>query len=83
MKLTTHSPEQTINLGKVLGEHLKVGDVLGLIGELGSGKTTLVKGVASGLGIKAEAQVASPTFVLVKEYTGKIPLFLIQFSIKK
>jgi len=75
MRIVTNSPEETIGLGEQLGRHLKAGDVLGLIGELGSGKTTLVKGIASGLGVRKRERVASPSFVLIKEYSGKIPLF--------
>ncbi|MBL7091774.1 MAG: tRNA (adenosine(37)-N6)-threonylcarbamoyltransferase complex ATPase subunit type 1 TsaE [Candidatus Omnitrophica bacterium] len=75
MKIVTNSAEETIRLGGQLGRHLKAGDVLGLIGELGSGKTTLVKGIASGLGVKQRESVSSPSFVLIKEYSGKIPLF--------
>lgn len=75
MKIVTNSPEETIRLGEQLGRHLKAGDVLGLIGELGSGKTTLVKGIASGLRVKEREGVSSPSFVLIKEYAGKTPLF--------
>jgi len=75
MIITTKSAEETIKLGRNLSKLLKPGDVLGLIGELGSGKTTLVRGIASGLGVKEKEGVASPTFVLVKEYRGKIPVF--------
>lgn len=75
MKIITNSPEETVKLGRKLGRHLKAGDVLGLIGELGSGKTTLVRGIASGLGVAGREAVASPSFVLIREYSGKIPLF--------
>ncbi len=75
MKLTTNSAQQTIKLGERLGRHLKAGDVLGLIGELGSGKTTLVKGIAAGLKVSAREEVSSPSFVLIKEYRGRLPLF--------
>ena len=75
MKILTNSAEETVKLGERLGRHLKVGDVLGLIGELGSGKTTLVKGIASGLKVNNREDVLSPTFVLIKEYPGKTPLF--------
>ena len=75
MKVITNSAQETINLGKQLGRYLKAGDILGLIGELGSGKTTLVKGIAQGLGVKDKEDVSSPSFVLIKEYLGRIPLF--------
>ncbi len=75
MKIITNLAQETVELGRQLGKHLKAGDILGLIGELGSGKTTLVKGLASGLGIREREEVCSPSFVLIKEYAGKIPLF--------
>lgn len=75
MKIVTTSAEATIRLGQRLGRYLKAGDVLALIGELGSGKTTLVKGIAQGLGVKQKEHICSPSFVLIKEYTGRIPLF--------
>lgn len=74
MRVITNSPQETIGLGKNLGRHLKTGDCLGLVGGLGSGKTTLVKGIACGLGVKEE-DVSSPSFVLIKEYAGRIPLY--------
>lgn len=69
------SPEETIELGERLSRGLRLGDCLALIGELGAGKTTLVKGLARGLGI-AEDEVRSPTFILIREYrAGRLPLF--------
>lgn len=62
----SNSPEQTRRLGMQLGELLEPGDVICLDGELGSGKTTLVQGVAAGWG--STDQVTSPTFVLVNVY---------------
>ncbi len=66
--------EETIRFGARLAKLLKKGDIVCLFGDLGSGKTTFTKGIAKGLGIK-EALVNSPTFVLMNEYDGKIPLF--------
>ena len=74
MKLITGCAEETIDFGRRLARLLGPGDILGLIGELGSGKTTLIKGIAEGLRVRPEA-VSSPTFVLIKEYQGRIPLF--------
>lgn len=54
---------------------LKAGDLLALTGELGSGKTTFTKGVARGLGVANPEYVNSPSFVLIKEYKGKIDLY--------
>jgi tRNA threonylcarbamoyladenosine biosynthesis protein TsaE len=65
--------EATRALGEALGPVLRVHDVLLLTGDLGAGKTTLVQGIARGLG--AEEHVASPTFTLVREYvSGRIPI---------
>lgn len=66
--VTSTSPGATLALGKWLGRILPVGTTLSLEGGLGAGKTALVKGVALGLGI--EAEVLSPTFILVEEYRG-------------
>ncbi|MBI4581164.1 MAG: tRNA (adenosine(37)-N6)-threonylcarbamoyltransferase complex ATPase subunit type 1 TsaE [Planctomycetes bacterium] len=62
------SVEATRRVGRRLGSHLRVGDVVALVGPLGSGKTTLVKGVAAGAGVSDLRQVNSPTFVIVNEY---------------
>jgi len=75
MIITTASAEDTIKLGEKIAKRLKSGDIVALSGELGAGKTTLVKGIAKGLGVKNYRYVNSPSFVLVKEYRGKIPLF--------
>ena len=75
MKIITKSSQGTIKLGKELGRNLKAGDIVGLTGELGSGKTTLVKGIAAGMGLKRKEEISSPSFVLIKEYSGRIPLF--------
>ena len=69
------SAEQTQRLGQWLGAELKGGDVIGLAGELGSGKTCLVQGIARGLGVPKKEYVRSPTFTLVNQYEGKLPVF--------
>ncbi len=66
--------EQTLRLGEKLAKHLRRGDILCLEGDLGSGKTTLIKGIAKGLKIAPE-KVNSPTFVLMNAYQGKLPLY--------
>jgi tRNA threonylcarbamoyladenosine biosynthesis protein TsaE len=76
-KFASRSPEQTQQLGKRLGELAQAGDVFLLTGELGSGKTCLTQGIAWGLGIKEYA--LSPSFVLIREYTGRLPLYHIDF----
>lgn len=73
-KFITENVDQTIKLAQKLAGFLKKGNVLGLIGELGSGKTTFVKGIAKGLRIK-EDNVVSPSFVLIREYQGSLPLY--------
>lgn len=66
LEFFSRSPQQTQRLGIRLGEQLQIGDLICLQGELGSGKTTFVRGLASGWG--SPAPVSSPTFVLVNEY---------------
>ena len=68
----TNSPAETERVGMLLGERLQPGDVILLTGELGAGKTTFVRGVAQGTGSRAE--VASPTFQLVRVYPGRVQL---------
>lgn len=66
-------PEKTIELAKKLAHILRPGDVLALEGDLGAGKTTFTKGIAEGLEIKRN--VNSPTFTIIKEYRGTLPLY--------
>jgi len=73
MELKSHSPEQTQLLGSYLGELAQENDIFLLTGDLGTGKTCLVQGIARGLGIKEYA--FSPSFVLVREYHGRLPLY--------
>ncbi len=68
MKITTHSTEETIALGRKIGEMLKGGDVVAFEGDLGAGKTTITRGICLGLGLPDN--VTSPTFSLVNEYRG-------------
>ena len=73
-RVETHSLEETLKFGEQLARGLVRGDVLAVSGELGAGKTALVKGIARGLGITQN--VTSPTFTLVHEYVGgRFPLF--------
>ena len=67
--MITTTEKQTITAGKRFSKKLKGGEVVLLIGDLGAGKTTFVKGVAQGLGVKSN--ITSPTFVLMKVYSGK------------
>jgi tRNA threonylcarbamoyladenosine biosynthesis protein TsaE len=71
----TKSERETILLGKKLGRLLAEGDVVALVGELGSGKTCFTKGLAKGLGVAEDIIVTSPSFALVNEYAGRCSLF--------
>ena len=73
ISVDSHSAAETQRFGVLLGEELCRGDVLGLVGPLGAGKTCLVQGIARGIGVDAKVPVTSPTFVLVAEYTGRLP----------
>lgn len=74
-ELISQTPADTAALGRRLGEELRPGHVVGLVGPLGAGKTCLVQGVALGLGVDPGAYVSSPTFTLVNEYQGRLPLY--------
>ena len=69
----THSPEETENIGEHLGKKLPGGTVVAYRGGLGMGKTAFTRGLARGLG--CSGRVTSPTFTIVNEYSGRIPLF--------
>src|SRR5712692_5394635 len=69
--MITHSSEETVALGRELARQLQPPCVVLLEGELGSGKTTLVKGIVAGLGAADEGDVTSPSFTLVHEYGGE------------
>jgi tRNA threonylcarbamoyladenosine biosynthesis protein TsaE len=73
LDLILSSPGETDSFGYALGQLLRGGEVLALIGELGVGKTALVRGIAAGLSVPA-ASVTSPTFLLVHEYQGRLPV---------
>jgi len=70
----THSPEETAALGERLAKYLKGGDIVCLFGDLGAGKTTMIKGIARGLKINPK-KVSSPTFVLMNMYKGRLVLY--------
>lgn len=73
MEFIVNSVEETINLGKKIGQVLKSGAIICLIGDLGTGKTHLTKGIAAGLEIKD--YITSPTFTIVNEYLGRLKLY--------
>jgi tRNA threonylcarbamoyladenosine biosynthesis protein TsaE len=73
--VVTHSPRQTRKWGGKLAKFMKGGEIIGLIGELGTGKTCFVRGVAEGLNVGKEAWIRSPTFTLINEYDGRLPIY--------
>ena len=74
----SNSPAETEAIGRQLAEHINVGEVLALKGELGSGKTLFVKGLVAGLG--SSADVTSPTFTIAHEYRGgRLPVYHFDF----
>ena len=79
--IVTKSAQETYNLGLKISNELKEGNIIGLIGDLASGKTTFVKGILRGLDY--EYEVTSPTFTLVNEYKAKIKVIHIDFYREK
>ena len=77
--LLSEDPEYTFQLGKNLGMLLAPGDVVALVGELGAGKTTLTQGIVRGLGVSEEHYIGSPTFTLINEYEGRMPVYHLDF----
>ena len=74
--VTTNSANETVKFGQKFGSQLKGGEVVALYGNLGSGKTHLIKGIVAGLGAEDAAnEVTSPTFVLVNEYSGRLEVY--------
>ena len=77
--LSSKNPEQTLHWGKLLGMLLDRGDVVALMGQLGAGKTTLTQGIAYGLGVGNDCYVTSPTFTIINEYKGRMPVYHLDF----
>ena len=75
--MITENPEATRRVGRIMGKNLFPGSILALTGELGGGKTTLVQGLGRGLGIKSP--IKSPSFVIIHEYDGPLPLYHFDF----
>jgi tRNA threonylcarbamoyladenosine biosynthesis protein TsaE len=71
-RAVTRSTDETLELARAVGELLRPGDVISLVGELGAGKTVFARGVARALGVTEV--VVSPTFTIVREYEGRVPL---------
>lgn len=74
LKIRSAKPEETLQLGEKLGKLLLPGDFVSLNGDLGAGKTLLVKGMGLGLGISPQS-ITSPTFTIINEYEGVYPLY--------
>ena len=72
VKILSHKPSETYHCGKNFAGILKEGDVVGLYGDLGSGKTLFIQGICSGL--EVQEFVTSPSFTLIQEYSGKLPV---------
>src|SRR5438477_679785 len=77
--LKTTSAEETLEFGRRLGALLKSGDIVALVGDLGTGKTWLAKGIAFGLQVPEHEYVNSPAFDLVHEYQGRLPVYHMDF----
>jgi tRNA threonylcarbamoyladenosine biosynthesis protein TsaE len=69
------APEQTLALAQAVGRNVRAGDLIALVGELGSGKTLFVGGLARGMGVEPATPVNSPTFTIMHRYTGRLPLY--------
>ena len=74
MQITTHSPEETFELGRQLPDYLQAGDLVLLFGDLGCGKTLLTQGIGQGLGVAKDEYIRSPSFTLINEYLAKFPI---------
>jgi tRNA threonylcarbamoyladenosine biosynthesis protein TsaE len=74
MVIETRSPHETKSWGRRLASLLEGGELLGLIGDLGAGKTVFIKGLASGLSLREE-DILSPTFTMIQEHHGRFPLY--------
>jgi tRNA threonylcarbamoyladenosine biosynthesis protein TsaE len=75
MVFHTSNTSETIRMGKRLGRLLQPGDVVALVGDLGTGKTQFIKGLAEGVGVGRATYVSSPSFTLINEYPGRIPFY--------
>ncbi len=75
VRIETEEIGQTIEFGRLTGSLLKAGDVVALIGQLGAGKTYFTKGIAEGQGVKEGKVVTSPSYVIVKQYMGRLPIY--------
>lgn len=75
VEIVSESPQETLDEGRALGRRLRGGEVVELCGPLGAGKTQFAKGLALGLGVNDQEPVVSPTFVLIREYAGRLTFY--------
>ena len=75
MLLSLASPDATRLLGLALGKLARAGDIITLEGDLGAGKTTLTQAIGAGLGVPPEQYITSPTFAIMHQYPGRLPLY--------
>jgi tRNA threonylcarbamoyladenosine biosynthesis protein TsaE len=73
IKMQLKNTNETLKLGEIIGKSLNPGSIIALVGDLGAGKTVLIKGIAKGLGVDEEPN--SPTYVIMNSYEGRIPLY--------
>lgn len=71
----SRNTRETLQLGERLGRLLQPGDFVALVGDLGSGKTHFVQGIALGMGVPSDICVSSPSYTLLNEYAGRVPLY--------
>jgi len=79
LSIISHSAEETVQLGKCIGQYLKPGQIVALIGDLGAGKTWLSRGIGNGLKISEKHHVHSPAFDLIHEHPGPISMYHMDF----
>ena len=75
LQTVSSAPSETRRLGRKIGRLLRRGTILALSGDLGSGKTAFVQGLAAGLDVPEDCYVTSPTYTLINEYPGRLPVF--------
>jgi tRNA threonylcarbamoyladenosine biosynthesis protein TsaE len=75
IQITTTTAKHTQDLGCRIGSLIQSATIIALSGDLGSGKTTLIQGISAGLDVPAEYYITSPTYTLINQYPGRLPLF--------
>jgi tRNA threonylcarbamoyladenosine biosynthesis protein TsaE len=75
LTITTSSAEQTFQLGQIAGRLIDTGTIITLVGDLGSGKTAFVQGLARGMDVPSSYYITSPTYTLINDYPGRLPFY--------